>query len=45
MDHIDQVLTTASLNRNYTLAICAAVATAKKTLNQYYELTDHSDVY
>ena len=45
MDHIDQVLTTTSLNHNYTLAICATMATAKKTLNQYYKLTDCSDVY
>jgi len=45
MDHVNQVLTTASLNHNYTLAIRAAMATAKKTLNRYYELTDHSDVY
>ena len=45
MDHIDQLLTTTSLNCSYTLAIHAAVGTAKKTLSQYYALTDHSEVY
>jgi len=45
MDHIDQLFTTISLNCSYTLAIHAAVDTAKKTLNRYYALTDHSEVY
>ncbi|KAF8546756.1 hypothetical protein OG21DRAFT_1479622 [Imleria badia] len=45
MDHINQVLTTTSLDHSYMLPIRTAVSTAKKTLNQYYELTDRSEVY
>jgi len=45
MDYINQVLTTTSLNRGYTLAIRAAVGTVKKTLNRYYALTDRLEVY
>ena len=45
MDHIDYVLTSFSLDPKYCLAIRAAVGTAKKTLNCYYELTDSSESY
>lgn len=45
MDHIDQVLTSNSLDNHFTLAIRAALGTAKKTLNHYYQLTDDSEVY
>jgi hypothetical protein len=45
MDHIDEHLTTAAINRNYPLAIKAALAIGKKTLNRYYDKTDHSEVY
>ncbi|KIK17074.1 hypothetical protein PISMIDRAFT_74078, partial [Pisolithus microcarpus 441] len=45
MDHIDKVFTTASLDDRYTLAIRAALEAAKKTLNRYYQFTDHSEVY
>ncbi|KIK40539.1 hypothetical protein CY34DRAFT_87154, partial [Suillus luteus UH-Slu-Lm8-n1] len=45
MDLIDEKLTTYSLDDKYLPVICAAVGLAKKTLNHYYQLTDHSDVY
>jgi hypothetical protein len=45
MDHIDEHLATAATNQGYTLAIKAALAIGKKTLNRYYNQTDHSDIY
>ncbi|PIL36561.1 hypothetical protein GSI_00250 [Ganoderma sinense ZZ0214-1] len=46
MDHIDQVLTTASLNEDeYDDAIRVACGLAKTTLNAYYSLTDASSAY
>ena len=45
MDHIDEHLTTAALSDNYCLAIKAAVAIGKKTLNRYYDKTDHLEVF
>ena len=45
MDHIDEHLTTAAIDRRYPLAIKAALAIGKKTLNCYYNKTDHSEVY
>lgn len=45
MDLIDERLTTYSCNKKYLPAICTAVGLAKQTLNRYYELTDHSEVY
>ncbi|KAG1735960.1 uncharacterized protein EDB91DRAFT_1055957 [Suillus paluster] len=45
MDLIDEKLTTYSLDDKYLPAIHAAVGLAKKTLNRYYQLTDHSDMY
>ena len=47
MDHLDQVLTMASLNEDdeYDNAICVACSLAKKTLNMYYSLTDASATY
>lgn len=45
MDHIDERLTTDSLNESYSPAIRAAAGLAKKTLNRYYNMTDHSEVY
>ncbi|KAG1760961.1 hypothetical protein EDD22DRAFT_780434 [Suillus occidentalis] len=45
MDLIDEKLMTYSLDNKYLPAIHAAVGLAKKTLNRYYQLTDHSDVY
>jgi hypothetical protein len=45
MDHIDEHLATAATNRTYPLAIKAAIAIGKKTLNRYYNQTDHSEIY
>ena len=45
MDHIDEHLATAALNLDYPLAIKAALAVGKATLNRYYNKTDHSEVY
>ena len=45
MDHIDEHLATATLNPDYPLAIKAALAVGKTTLNRYYNKTDHSEVY
>lgn len=45
MDHIDEALTTQSLNKKYEPSIRAALGLAKKTLNRYYNMTDHSEVY
>ena len=45
MDHIDEHLATAAIDNDYPLAIKAALATAKKTLNRYYDKTDHSEMF
>jgi len=45
MDHIDEHLATAATNRRYPLAIQAALAIGKKTLNRYYDRTDQSEIY
>jgi hypothetical protein len=45
IDHIDEVLTTESIDHSFMPAIRAALAMGKKTLNRYYNLTDSSDVY
>jgi hypothetical protein len=45
MDHIDEYLATASQNAKYSKAICAALTLRKKTLNHYYDKTDHSEIY
>ena len=45
MDHIDEHLATAAINNKYPLAIKAALAIGKKTLNRYYDKTDHSEVF
>ena len=45
MDHIDEHLATAATNRRLPLALKAALAIGKKTLNRYYNRTDHSDIY
>jgi hypothetical protein len=45
MDHIDEHLATAAIDRKYPLAIKAALAIGKRTLNRYYDKTDHSEVY
>jgi hypothetical protein len=45
MDHLDEHLASASVNQKYDPAIRAAVAIGKKTLNRYYDRTDHSELY
>ena len=45
MDHIDEHLATAATNDKYPLAIKAALSIGKKTLNRYYDKTDHSEVF
>ncbi|KAJ3513591.1 hypothetical protein NLJ89_g2860 [Agrocybe chaxingu] len=45
MDHIDEHLATAAKNRKLSPSIRAALAIGKRTLNRYYNKTDHSEVY
>ena len=45
MDHIDQLLTTGSINEDYWPAIRASLSIGKTTLNCYYDLTDDLEVY
>ncbi|KAF8230287.1 hypothetical protein L208DRAFT_1282528, partial [Tricholoma matsutake] len=45
MDNIDKHLTTAAIDNKYPLAIKLALAIGKKTLNHYYNKTDHSEVF
>jgi hypothetical protein len=45
MDHIDEHLATAVISNKYCPAIKAALAIGKKTINQYYDKTDHSEVF
>ncbi|KDQ56488.1 hypothetical protein JAAARDRAFT_132751, partial [Jaapia argillacea MUCL 33604] len=46
MDLIDETLTTASLDvLKYNASIRASIGLAKKTLNQYYDMTDWSELY
>ena len=45
MDHIYEYMATASQDLNYSVAIRAALALGKRTLNRYYDKTDHSEVY
>ncbi|CAA7270540.1 unnamed protein product [Cyclocybe aegerita] len=45
MDHIDETLATATWNKNLSPSIHAALAIGKRTLNRYYNKTNHSEVY
>jgi hypothetical protein len=45
MDHINKHLATAAIDNKYPLAIKAALAIGKKTLNHYYDKTNHSEVF
>ncbi|KDR74203.1 hypothetical protein GALMADRAFT_51209, partial [Galerina marginata CBS 339.88] len=45
MDHIDAHLATAASSGIYSVAIKAALAIGKHTLNQYYSKTDHLEVF
>jgi hypothetical protein len=45
MDHIDERFATDAINPLYEPSIQSALGIAKKTLNRYYNMTDHSEVY
>jgi hypothetical protein len=45
MDHIDTYLATATQNSRNPVSIRAALALGKRTLNRYYNKTDHSEIY
>jgi hypothetical protein len=45
MDHLDEHLTSAAVSQKYDPAIRAAVTIGKKTLNCYYDCTDHLELY
>ena len=45
MDHIDEHLAMAATSNKYCPAIKAALAIGKKTINCYYDKTDHSEVF
>jgi hypothetical protein len=45
MDHIDERFATDAMNSSYEPAIRASLGVAKATLNRYYNMTDHSEVY
>jgi hypothetical protein len=45
MDHIDSHLASEATNADYPLALQAALAIGRKTLNRYYSKTDYSEVY
>ncbi len=45
MDHINSKLATDASDNKYPLSIQAALAVGKKTLNLYYDKTDHSEIF
>jgi hypothetical protein len=45
MDHIDEVLTSQSIDNKYEPSIRAVLGLAKKVLNRYYSATDQSETY
>jgi hypothetical protein len=45
MDKINHYFTTYLKNESLNVAIRVAIISAKSTLNKYYELTDHAEVY
>lgn len=45
MDFIDEHLATAATDDQYSIAIKAALAIGKTTLNRYYDKTDQSEVF
>jgi hypothetical protein len=45
MDHLDEHLVSAAISPKYDASIRAAVSIGKKTLNRYYDRTDHSELY
>jgi hypothetical protein len=45
MDHLDEYLASGGINHKYDPAIRAALTIRKKTLNRYYNWTNHSELY
>jgi hypothetical protein len=45
MDYIDQQLTNSALDPKYSLSIKTAISLGKRTLNRYYDMTNHSEIY
>ena len=45
MDHLDEHLALAAVGDKYDLAIRVAIVMGKKTLNWYYDQTDHLEWY
>ena len=45
MDHLNEHLASVAISQKYDPAIRAAVLLGKKTLNRYYNRTDHSELY
>jgi len=45
MDHLNKHLVLAALSPKYDASIRAALSIGKKTLNYYYDQTDHSELY
>lgn len=45
MDRIDEHLATVSTDHTYAPSIRAGVTLGKKTMNRYYDKTDHSESY
>lgn len=45
VDHLNMVLTDASINENHSAAVRAVFNLGKQRLNRSYELTDESLVY
>lgn len=45
MDYLDAQLTASALNPLYADSIKSAIALGKRTLNRYYDMTDHSEIY
>jgi len=45
MDHLDQHLATSALDLSLPASIHATATLGKHTLNKYYMMTNHSEVY
>ena len=45
IDHLDEHLASAAVSQKYDHMIRAAVLIGKRTLNQYYDRTDQSELY
>lgn len=45
MDYIDTKLNKCALDPKYSTAMKMGISLGKKTLNRYYDMTDHSEIY